>query len=48
MMDLYFHPMSPPSLTVLLLAKTIGVELNLKEIELWTQPQEKKDEFKKV
>lgn len=32
--DLYYHPFSPPSRAVVLMAKAVGVDLNLKKIDI--------------
>lgn len=32
--DLYYHPLSPPSRSVMLTAKAVGVDLNLKKLDI--------------
>ncbi|ROT71142.1 glutathione S-transferase [Penaeus vannamei] len=41
--DLYYMPLSPPCRSVLLTAKAVGVDLNLKLLDLMTKEQMKPD-----
>ncbi|KAG0710192.1 Glutathione S-transferase 1, isoform D [Chionoecetes opilio] len=39
--DLYYHPLSPPCRAVMLTAKAVGVELNLKKVDILAGEQNK-------
>jgi glutathione S-transferase len=38
-LDLYYHIASPPCRSVMLLAKTLGLQLNLKKVDLLNKEQ---------
>lgn len=45
--DLYYMALSPPCRSIIMLAKTIGIELNLKKVDLFAG-EHMKPEFLKV
>ena len=46
-LDLYYSPCSPPSQAIMLTAKALGVDLNLKFVDLW-KGEHLQPEFMKV